>query len=235
MSETLWIVALVGGLVAMDTTAGPQVMVSQPIVACPILGALLGELQIGLLFGTVLELIWVGTVPAGASRFFDSNMGAVAATGAAIWAMHRCGVPRPNAVLFSLWSVLPIGLLGSQMTVGVRKLNGRLIRGADAAAQSGRSFQVSLWHGCGAGLSFMRGVCLALGGTVLGGLVVSALDRFLSLARQGGYTPSEGLTVALTGLIGLGGAVGLKLFGSRPLIPYLAIGVGIGMLVRCLG
>ena len=229
MSETLWIVALVGGLVAMDTTAGPQVMVSQPIVACPILGLLLGDLRIGLLFGTVLELIWIGTVPAGAARFFDSNMAAVAATGAAVWAMHRFGVPRPNAVLLSLWGVLPIGLLGSRMTVGVRKLNGRLIRGADTAARSGRSFQVSLWHGCGAGLSFMRGVCLALGGTVLGGWVVSVLDGLLPPMRE------EGLTVVLTGLIGLGGAVGLKLFGSKSLIPYLVIGAGVGVLVRYLG
>ncbi|MCK5732721.1 MAG: PTS sugar transporter subunit IIC, partial [Candidatus Latescibacteria bacterium] len=179
MSETLWIVALIGGLVALDTTAGPQVMISQPIVACPVLGLLLGDLETGLLFGTVLELIWIGTVPAGASRFFDSNMAAVAAAGAAIWAMQRCGLPRPTAVLLSLGVVLPIGLLGSRMTVGVRKLNSHLIRKADSAARSGKSFRVSLYHGCGAGFSFIRGACLSLLGTLGGGLFVSALAGFL--------------------------------------------------------
>ncbi len=229
MSETLWIVALIGGLVALDTTAGPQVMMSQPIVACPILGLLLGDLQTGLLFGTLLELIWIGTVPAGASRFFDSNMAAVAAAGAAIWAMQQWDIARPSAVLLSLGVVLPIGLLGSRMTVGVRKLNGFLIRKADRAAQSGRSFLVSLCHGCGAGISFIRGAFLILLGTLGGGLFVSALADFLPPVRE------ERFAIALMALIGLGGAVGLKLFGSKRLIPYIAAGVGVGILVRYLG
>ncbi|MCK5329040.1 MAG: PTS sugar transporter subunit IIC [Candidatus Latescibacteria bacterium] len=229
MSETLWIVALIGGLVALDTTAGPQVMISQPIVACPVLGLLLGDLETGLLFGTVLELIWIGTVPAGASRFFDSNMAAVAAAGAAIWAMQRCGLPRPTAVLLSLGVVLPIGLLGSRMTVGVRKLNSHLIRRADSAARSGKSFRVSLYHGCGAGFSFVRGAFLSLLGTVTGGLFVSALAGFLPPVRE------DRLAIALMALIGLGGAVGLKLFGTKRLAPWIAFGLSIGMLVRLWG
>jgi mannose/fructose/N-acetylgalactosamine-specific phosphotransferase system component IIC len=229
MSETLWIVALIGGLVALDTTAGPQVMISQPIVACPVLGLLLGDLETGLLFGTLLELIWIGTVPAGASRFFDSNVAAVAATGAAIWAMQRCGIPRPTAALFSLGVVLPIGLLGSRLTVGVRKLNSHLIRRADRAARSGRSFRVSLYHECGAGLSFIRGVFLSLLGTVTGGFLLSALAGFLPPVCEGRWS------FLLTAWIGLGAAVGLKLFGAKGLLPYIAIGVGVGILVRSVG
>jgi mannose/fructose/N-acetylgalactosamine-specific phosphotransferase system component IIC len=229
MSEMLWIVALIGGLVALDTTAGPQVMLSQPIVACPMLGLLLGDLQTGLLFGTALELIWIGTVPAGASRFFDSNMAAVAAAGAAIWAMQRCDIARPNAVLLSLGVVLPIGLLGSRMTVAVRKLNSHLIQRADRAARSGLSFRVSLYHGCGAGFSFIRGACLSLLGTLGGALFVSALAGFLPSVRE------ERFAIALMSLIGLGGAVGLKLFGTKRLAPWIAFGLSIGMLVRFLG
>ena len=229
MPETIWIVALIGGLVALDTTAGPQVMLSQPIVACPILGLLLGDLQTGLLFGTLLELIWIGTVPAGASRFFDSNMAAVAAAGAAIWAMQRCDIARPSAVLLSLGVVLPIGLLGSRMTVAVRKFNGFLIRKADHAARSGLSSRVSLYHGCGAGFSFIRGACLSLLGTLGGGLLVSALAASLPPVRE------DRFTIILMALIGLGGAVSLKLFGTKRLVPWIAFGLSIGMLVRLLG
>ncbi len=229
MSETLWIVALIGGLVALDTTAGPQVMISQPIVAGPVLGLLLGELETGLLVGTMLELIWIGTVPAGASRFFDSNMAAVAATGATIWAMQRCGIARPSAVLLSLGVVLPIGFLGSRMTVGVRKLNGRLIRKADVAARSGRAFRISLYHGYGAGFSFIRGACLSLLGTVTGGLLVSALAGLLPPVRE------DRSAILLIARIGLGGAVCLKRFGTKRLAPWIALGLSIGMLVRFLG
>ncbi|RKY71742.1 MAG: hypothetical protein DRP97_01605 [Candidatus Latescibacterota bacterium] len=229
MSETFWIVALLGGLVALDTTAGPQVMISQPIVACPVLGLLLGDLETGLLFGTILELIWIGTVPAGASRFFDSNMAGVAAAGAAIWAMQRCGIARPSATLLSLAVVLPIGLLGSRMTVGVRKLNGFLIRKADVAAQSGHSFRVSLCHGCGVGFSFVRGACLNLLGTVTGGLFVSAVAGCLPPVRE------DRLAIVVMALIGLGGAVCLKLFGTKRLAPWIALGLSMGMLVRFLG
>ncbi|MFH1006692.1 MAG: PTS sugar transporter subunit IIC [Candidatus Latescibacterota bacterium] len=229
MPEMLWIVALIGGLVALDTTAGPQVMLSQPIVACPILGFLLGDPQTGLMFGTILELIWIGTVPAGASRFFDSNMAAVAATGAAIWAIQQGEVARASAALLALVVVLPIGLLGSRMTVGVRKLNSHLIRGADRAAGAGQSFRVSGHHACGAGFSFLRGVLLSLFGTFFGGLFVSAVARFLPPGREGGFS-----MVSLA-LIGLGIASGLMLFGKKRALPYIAIGVGIGIWFRTFG
>ncbi|MDZ7376332.1 MAG: PTS sugar transporter subunit IIC, partial [candidate division KSB1 bacterium] len=56
---TLLLVSFIGGIVAMDTAAAWQIMISQPVVACPLLGWLLGDVELGLTIGILLELPWL--------------------------------------------------------------------------------------------------------------------------------------------------------------------------------
>ena len=67
------IVALIGSIVDLDSTAVVQCMISQPIVAAPltglILGSMLGDyaagLQLGLMVGVILQLVWIEQLPLG--------------------------------------------------------------------------------------------------------------------------------------------------------------------------
>ena len=73
-------VALVGGILGLDRTAAGQFMISQPIVAGPLTGWILGDMAAGLVIGAILELIWVLDMPVGAFVPADSTIGAVSAT-----------------------------------------------------------------------------------------------------------------------------------------------------------
>ena len=49
----------------LDTTIAFQVMISQPIFSCPILGWLLGDPLTGMEIGAMMQLLWLNNIPAG--------------------------------------------------------------------------------------------------------------------------------------------------------------------------
>ena len=86
-------VALAGGLIGLDRTAAGQFMISQPIVAAPLAGWLLGDAAAGLVIGAMLELIWVLDMPVGGFVPADATVSAVTATAVAVLTCPD-GVPR---------------------------------------------------------------------------------------------------------------------------------------------
>ncbi|MEK7679606.1 MAG: PTS sugar transporter subunit IIC [Deltaproteobacteria bacterium] len=59
-------VSVAGGIMSLDRTAAFQTMVSRPIVAGPVTGYLLSNIEAGLVSGMVLELLFIGDLPVGA-------------------------------------------------------------------------------------------------------------------------------------------------------------------------
>lgn len=77
-------VALLGGVIGLDRTAAGQFMVSQPIVAGPLTGWMLGEPTTGLVIGAALELVWVLDLPVGTFVPANATVGTVSATAIAV-------------------------------------------------------------------------------------------------------------------------------------------------------
>ncbi len=99
MLPEIMLVSLWGGLVSMDTTAFLQIMTSRPIVACTVAGLILGNLQLGLLIGILLELAYISELPVGAAKFSESNVGAVSAAAVADLTIRQFP-DRQDAVIF---------------------------------------------------------------------------------------------------------------------------------------
>ncbi|HET7319154.1 MAG TPA: PTS sugar transporter subunit IIC [Nitrospirota bacterium] len=93
-------VAVLGGIIGLDRTAAGQFMISQPIVAAPFTGWVLGDLNAGLVIGAALELIWVLDMPVGTFVPADATVGAVSA--AAIAALGSPGGAAPSFIGFSI-------------------------------------------------------------------------------------------------------------------------------------
>ncbi len=133
------VIAVVGGLIGLDRTAVGQFMISQPIVAGPLVGWMLGDLTAGIIIGVVLELIWVVDMPVGTFVPANSTVSAVSAT--AIAALGSHGVATLPVIGFSL--LLTTGMAPVSMMVDtiIRKANSRLVFVASAvsAAPSGRT------------------------------------------------------------------------------------------------
>jgi len=116
-------IALVGGLVGLDTTAAFQVMVSQPLVGGLLAGWALGEPWLGALVGLLYQGLFMAEIPVGARTFPDGNQGAVQAS-AVTAALHSdFGLGTGLSLLLGfLWS-LPMAYAGGRVIVWIRRLH----------------------------------------------------------------------------------------------------------------
>jgi len=142
-------IALAGGLIGLDRLAFGQFMISQPIVAAPLIGWMLDDVHTGVLIGVVLELFWFRGLPVGGYVPKDATLSAILTTG--ICLLGKPSVSGVDAawlawVFLWVWGLLyPIGFLDRWL----RKKNARLIRMAEAAPWLRRGAGRATWTGIG--------------------------------------------------------------------------------------
>ena len=136
--QTIILIAVAGGVIGLDRTAVGQFMISQPIVAAPLAGWLLGDAPAGFAVGAVLEMIWVLDLPVGTFVPADSTIAAVSATTVA--ALGSRGVAAgPEMIGFCILlttAMAPVTMAADRF---MRDLNGRIAKRAmnadDAAVE----------------------------------------------------------------------------------------------------
>jgi PTS system mannose-specific IIC component len=154
-------ISAAGGLVGLDRTAAGQFMISQPIVAGPLTGWLLGNAEAGLIIGAVLELVWVLDMPIGTFVPADATIGAVSATAIAVLGGSTEQVPL-DRIGFSL--LLTTGMVPITMMVdeGMRKRNSVLAETALAAPDQHLDCRLTRSHLSGLGAFFLKSFVLCL-------------------------------------------------------------------------
>ena len=216
-----WILlALWASLVAMDTTGGPQWLYSDPIVAAPVAGWIVGDISAGFVIGIVLQLAWSVSVPAGSSRFLDVQVASMVGT-----ALAANAGGGPEGWIYGFVWVIPVGFLGSVGTVAERRCFGLFARWA---ARPGVSLSAAAWlHRLGLLVSLSRGFATAAVGMSVGALFF-----------EGGRSLLDGVDVAVWIAIPLisGAAFGIAARHSwrRPSPIVLAIGAGVGAIIGVL-
>lgn len=90
MIEFVWY-GIIAALVSLDVTAIGQFMICRPIVVGPLFGYLLGDVKAGLWIGMIVELLWVNSIPMGASVPPDITAMTILAT---VWGI--AAVPGSN-------------------------------------------------------------------------------------------------------------------------------------------
>lgn len=158
-----------GAVLGLDVVSFPQAMISRPIVAATVAGAFAGDAHRGLVIGAVLELIALGTLPFGASRY--PEWGSASVVGGA---MYASGARAPTGHLaLAVLAALTAALLSGQSMVWLRMLNARWARAArDAAVTDARAVVLGLQ---------LRGL---VGYLLRGGLVTAAALAVLTPAYQ---------------------------------------------------
>ncbi len=212
------IAALAGGLIGLDRTALGQFMFSQPVVAGPLTGWVLGDPLTGLVIGGALELLWVLDMPIGTFVPADSTVAAVSATAIAV--IGTAGTMQLPAVGFSLLLttiMVPVTMFADHL---MRQRNAQLPE--FAAAKAGvTEVRLTIAHLAGLIAFFMKSfvLCLVL---VAAGLV--ALSWLLSLPE----VVHRAMTLFVTLLPLLGVAAVARKLSMRTLDRFLLIGCGIG-------
>jgi mannose/fructose/N-acetylgalactosamine-specific phosphotransferase system component IIC len=214
--------AMLGGILGLDVVSFPQAMISRPLVASTLTGALLGAAPSGLLIGATLELIALETLPFGASRY--PEWGSASVVGGAILATHPDNAP--GALALAVLAALATAWVGGWTMVMLRRLNAALARHRRSALESGtRSAVVSLQL-FGIVADFLRGATItALGYAALAPIATACLGLWSVDVRV-----SRAVIVALASSIAVGAA--WKLFHSTPGARWFFLGgLAVGLLV----
>lgn len=202
----LLILALLGGILGLDTVSFPQAMLSRPIVSATLAGALVGAPAAGLLAGATLELFAVETLPFGASRY--PEWGSASVIGGFLYASSTAF--DAGRLATAVLAALAVAWVGGWSMVQVRRLNASLARGRHEAVASGARNTVVGLQVAGLAADFVRGTILtAVGLLAFHPLQVEVLERFGS-----GPALSRAVVAGVAGAVSLGAVY--KLFHAVP-------------------
>ena len=219
---TLALLLVWGVVTGLDLVSVPQAMLSRPLVAATVAGAILGDIESGLRVGVVLELFALDVLPVGAVRYPDYGPASVGA--AAVVA----GTPWELTLGVGVGIGLLVATVGGWSLLLLRRVNAQAVQRHTAALQAGDSAAIRRLHYAAIGRDALRSV-------VLTALAIGAAGIAVRTARPGRET-AVALTIAAVGAgaaSALGGALRGAGVGSRRrwLVVGGAVGTVIGVLV----
>ncbi len=140
--ENLYI-GLLGSLLILDTTVAFQFLISQPLIACTLLGWFLGDAQLGMQIGIYLQLLWLSSIPVGAAIIPEGNVAAIIIT--ALVLRYNQDYVNFNTVLICalLFGVL-VSYFGGQLVVFFRKSNHYFLKKVLSFARRGNLSTLTL-------------------------------------------------------------------------------------------
>lgn len=183
MEFTAWLkdiglIAAFGGICCLDRRGAFQLMLSQPIVAVPVLGWLFGESLMALQLGALLQLIWMGSIHLGVSNPPHETLASIT-TGAIVLLHQRYFGPSDEAV-WSLATIcgLPIAILGKALDVQLEKSNISLNNLAQKSVSDGELRIIDQLPIIGLTRSFLWSFLLTGIAAALGTLLVALVRPF---------------------------------------------------------
>ncbi len=221
----LFIISLGGGIVAMDTTASWQFMISQPLVACTAIGFVLGNPSLGLLMGILLQLPWLLEIPAGGAHSSEGNIGSYVSAALAIhFVSHQVNTENIAIVSSILWGLV-ISWIGGKLVDTMRKSNIRLAHRAERAAESGNDKQITWTNMTGVANAFGLGFFIVIVAFSTGALwyskIVASIPSYFD----------QSFGFCKIGILAMGAGCMISMFLTRQSLKYWMIGLMASILI----
>lgn len=214
--------AVLGAVLGLDVVSFPQSMISRPIVAATLAGALIGQPGRGLVMGVALEFFALESMPFGASRY--PEWGSASVVGGVLFAQSADGTTAAMTVA-ALAALLTASIGGSSMVwlrrgnaFWARKQQARIARGSGSAV-------VALQLG-GMSADLIRGGLLTLFGLLIFIPLYEAVLATVSIS----HALSRALVVAVASAVGLA-AVWKVVHTTAGARWYLLGGLGVGFAI----
>lgn len=131
------LISVVGGFISIDRTAAFQLMISRPVVTSPLIGMLLGDVMTGIQAGLIIELLWIGSLPVGASVPPDETIVSILVPSLAIWQNRITGGEGYQTLALALILTIPLAILARRLDSGIREKNISSAHAADRFARQG--------------------------------------------------------------------------------------------------
>ncbi|MBX6331288.1 MAG: PTS sugar transporter subunit IIC [Gemmatimonadaceae bacterium] len=182
-----------GAFLGIDVVSFPQAMISRPIVAATLGGAVVGDVVSGLFAGAVLEMMAMETLPVGASRY--PEWGTASVVGGALAAVP--GADRSGALVLAVFAAIATGWAGGWSMYLLRRVNGVWARRALPALESGAPRTVIGLQARGLAADIVRAALVTLFALLVWLPVTTWLLPHWSL----GATASRAVLVAVAGAV----------------------------------
>jgi hypothetical protein len=173
------LLALLGGLLALDGTSVGQIMVSRPLVSGALTGWVVGDPAFGLLVGGILEVYFISMFPVGGAHFGEGGPSTL------VGVVAGSSIAGPGGVALGTLMGLVWSQLAARSIRSLRRLNGRLAPDPSSPVVSAR--RVALGHLGAVAVDFGRGVALTLAGLVVGAWLASNLGGIWPLGAAETY------------------------------------------------
>jgi len=196
--------AILGAVLGLDVVSFPQAMISRPIVAATLAGALIGHAAAGVLAGAALELIALETLPFGASRY--PEWGSASVVGGAIYSAQPDG--RAGALSVAVLAALATAWIGGWTMHVHRQLIARWARRLRRGLDSGSYRTVVGLQLFGLTMDLGRGFAL----TAIALLVFQPIVRASLATWSVDAALSRAVVASMCAVVG--GAAAWKLFNT---------------------
>ncbi len=131
------ILGIMGGILAVDYRAGWQSLLAQPVFSAAAVGFAIGEIEIALAVGVILELVYLSIVPMRGARIPDQIAAGVVGAGTAALLIQNTSDPRFVFVgAIGVFIGLLAGEVGARITAPLFGLQNRMLSGIEFAADA---------------------------------------------------------------------------------------------------
>ena len=203
----LVIVAAIAGMGSVLDSAQTH----RPLVACTLVGLVLGDLPTGIILGGTLEMLALGWMNVGAAMAPDAALASVISAVLVIVGKQSIGAGIAVSV--------PIAAAGQVLTIFVRTITVFFQHLADKYAESGNTRGIEICHFTGLSLQAIR---VAIPAAIVGLLAgTDAVNAMLAAIPE---VITRGLQVAGGFIVVVGYAMVINMMNSKSLMPFFFIG-----------
>ena len=187
----------------------------RPLIACTVVGLILGDVKTGIILGGTLELIALGWMNIGAAQSPDSALASVIAT--ILVVAGKQDIQKGIAI------ALPVAAAGQVLTVFARTITVAFQHAADRAAENADFKKIEFLH---FSALFIQALRVAIPSTIVAIFVSAELvDNMLSLIPD---VVTGGLAVAGGFIVVVGYAMVLNMMSVKYLMPFFFLGFVVG-------
>jgi PTS system mannose-specific IIC component len=219
--ENLYI-GLIGGLLILDTTVAFQFLISQPLIACTLLGWFLGNAQLGLHVGIYLQLLWLSSIPIGAAIIPEGNVAAIIVTGLVVRYDQRYDYFNTLLICAILFGIL-VSYVGGELVVFSRKSNQYFLKKTMDSARKGNLAMLTVVNYLALVLHYLLMVILIYLAMLIG-------DIFFIFVTKIPAVWDDYFRYAVMALIGIGCGLMLSMFREKKYHFFLVAGLLAGSL-----
>lgn len=210
--STFQIIALViFGCVAGMGSVLDSFQTHRPLIACTIVGLILGDVQTGVILGGTLEMIALGWMNIGAAQSPDSALASIIST--------ILVIVGKQSISAGIAIALPVAVAGQVLTVFARTITIFFQHAADKYAEEANFKMIDVCHVTALVIQALRvAIPTFLVAAVVSPNGVQALLDSIPEVITGGLTVAGGMIVVV------GYAMVLNMMGAKYLMPFFLLG-----------